>query len=988
MSAQRFRRASGGRIDRARPLAFEFDGARYTGYGGDTLASALLANGVRITGRSFRFHRPRGVMAAGIEDVGAIVQLGEGAWTEPNLKATEICLADGLKARSVNAWPNARFDLGGALDACAALLPVGFYYKTFMWPRWGLFSGAIRRAGGLGRAPSASDPDTYAKTFAHCDVLVVGGGPAGIAAALAAGRAGARVVLVDDQSELGGSLLGASAVIDGAPAMDWVERSTAELERFPTVRMLLGVTASGYYDHNLVTLVEARAPQGRGPKCRLWKLRAARVVLATGAIERPLVFPNNDRPGVMLAGAAAAYAVRFGVLPGRTAVIATTNDSAYHAALDLLDAGMSIAAITDVRHSAPAIARQLELRGVQVLAGWAPVDTNGRAGLSAVTLAPMMSNGAAVTQAARSVACDLLAVSGGWNPAVQLFSQSGGRLAYDARQGCFAPSEWTQAGEAAGAAAGDFTLAGALTGGAMAGANAAMLAGFATAAAPPPATDAYAEDPPAVIWEIESDRHKRAWVDLLNDVTSEDIRLAARENYRSVEHLKRYTTLGMAVDQGKTGNVAGIGVLSGAIGQPIPAIGTTKFRPPFNPVAFGGFAGRSLHAAWRPQRRLPTHAAQAALGAALEDYGGWLRPAFYPRGLEGEEAAVRREVLAAHRGVGIFDASPLGKILVSGRDAGALLDRICVGVVSTLKVGRARYGVMLNEHGAIMDDGIVSRLDASTFLVGTTSAHANTVALWLEEWLQCEWPTLDVVIEPVTGEWTTINVLGPSSLEVMRRLFGEQAVSDGRLPHMAVTQTRLMGEPCRIARVSFSGERSYEISAPADLGEALWEALIDAGRPSTVAPIGVEAIMRMRLEKGFLHVGVDTDSSTYPQDLGLARLLRGKSGDFIGRRSTMRSYDGPRRQLVGVEALDPSHAIPLGAHVIDERSAGARPRSQGWVTSSGFGPRVGRHVALALVEDGMQRVGEAVSLFDGGARMRARLRPVCSFDPKGERLNA
>jgi sarcosine oxidase subunit alpha len=550
------------------------------------------------------------------------------------------------------------------------------------------------------------------------------------------------------------------------------------------------------------------------------------------------------------------------------------------------------------------------------------------------------------------------------------------------------PAQWAQPGEAAGAAAGDFTLAGALAGGARAGARAAQLAGFvAQDDWLPPPVDAAAGDPPAVVWEIETGRRQRAWVDLQSDVTSADIRLAARENYRSVEHLKRYTTLGMAVDQGKTSNVVGIGVLSRETGRAIPEIGTTKFRPPFNPTALGVFAGRSVGASWRPQRQLPTHTAQAALGAVLEDYGGWLRPAFYPRDDEDEEATVRREALAAHRAVGVFDASPLGKILVSGPDAGLFLDRMCVGRVSTLRAGKGRYGAMLSEQGAVMDDGVVFRLSASTFLVGTSSAAATHVARWLEEWLQCEWPTLDLVIEPVTAEWATITALGPGSFDLVSRLVGDGAAAVGALPHMGLTEIGLMGEVCRIARVSFTGERSYEISVPADFGQALWETLLGANAPTAATPIGVEAVMRMRLEKGFLHVGVDTDSSTYPQDVGLDRLMRQKPGDFVGRRSTMRVSEGPRRQLVGLEAQDTAQAIPRGAHVIDPSSTGPRPRSQGWVTSSGYGPRVGRHVALALVEDGAKRLGETVSLFDGATLFAGRVSQACSFDPSGDRLN-
>jgi sarcosine oxidase subunit alpha len=926
MSGQSHRLPSGGRIDRGRPLRFTFDGRAYTGFDGDTLASALLANGVRVVGRSFRLHRARGVMSAGLEEPNAIVQVGRGALTEPNLKATEVLLYDGLEARAVNAWPNAAFDLAAVTGLFAPLLSPGFYYKTFLWPRWGFYSGLIRRMGGLGLAPREPDPSRYEKAFETCDVLVIGGGAAGLAAAVEAGADGARVILVDDKPELGGAAIG--------------ETDFAEVEQVlgarPETRVLKRAVALGWYDHNLITVVEDLTGNP-GPRQRFWKIRAGRVVLATGAYERPLVFPGNDRPGVMLAGAARAYALRFGVAAGRRAVVVTNNDQSYQTALDLLDAGVGVVALADLRPEAGPLAEALRARGVQVLAGHGAVATHGGRGVKAIDLAPLDGAGQRVR-----IACDLVCMSGGWNPVVHLFSQSGGSVTWDPASRAFVPLTWRQAGEATGDAAA-------------------------------------AKVPVGGPWSMAGDGP--AFVDFQNDVTAGDIRSAAQEHYVSVEHLKRYTTLGMALDQGKTSNVNAIGVLSQILQKPEPRIGTTRFRPPFSPVTVGALAGRRLGDLFHGLRRLPAEAEHRTGGARLEDYGGWLRPAGYPLAGEAEETMIRREVSAVRKGVGLYDASPLGKLVVAGPDAAEFLQRIYANNLKTLAVGRCRYGLMLDEHGAVLDDGVVMRLAANRFLVGTTSGGAGRIGLWLEEWLQCEWPDLDVVVENVTSQWATVNLAGPQAGTILRALGLDAVINDQALSHMAFSDGLIDGAPCHIARVSFTGERSYEISVPADRGAALWRACLEAGAASGIVPFGVEALMRLRLEKGFLHVGVDTDPTTYPEDIGYGRVGRAKVEDFIGRRSTLRENAADRRRrLVGVQS---DRAIGVGAHVL-----GADGMSQGWITSAGFSPTLGRYVALALVEEGASRHGETVTLFDRGARSEARLGPLCAYDPEGARLNA
>jgi sarcosine oxidase subunit alpha len=964
---QLFRLASGGLIDRGKPLAFRFDGKRYWGFSGDTLASALLANGVRVAGRSFRFHRPRGIFASGIEEPNAIVQVGEGASAEPNMKATEVVLREGLVARAVNAWPSARYDIGAINDLFSPLLSAGFYYKTFMWPRWSWFSGAIRRMGGLGTTPTKRDPSRYGQLYDFCDVLVVGGGPAGLSAALAAAHSGARVILTEATPEFGGSLLGANETIDGAPGALWVERAAASLRAAENVTLLQGTTAFGYYDHNTVNLIDAAQA--------LRSVRARHVVLASGALERPLVFRNNDRPNIMLASAVRTYLHRYGVAAGRRAVIATNNDSAYPLALELVTDGVRVAAVVDSRNDAPTdFARLLVQAGVRLVTGHSPVNAIGRGAVRAVEIAGRDGG-------AERIACDLLCTSGGWNPVVHLFSQSGGRLRFDSGVQSFVPDVWTQNGTVAGAAAGRFSLADVLRDGAAAGAEAARAAGFPVEDAPVPAI---ADEPLRQVshapWQPRDAKNGRAWVDLLNDVTSADIRQAAKENYRSVEHLKRYTTLGMAVDQGKTSNINAIGILSEALEKPIADIGTTKFRPPFNPVRLGALAAGRTGRFYHPLKQLPARRAHQEAGATMEDYGGWARPAWYPKSGEGEEAAVRREALAVRGAVGVYDASPLGKIRIVGRDAAEFLDRVYVGTMSTLTAGRCRYGLMLRESGIVFDDGVVLRVSEHEFLVGTTSAHASAVMLWLEEWLQCEWTSLQVAVEDVTSQWATVTLAGPRALNLLHTLSISAAITDKMLPHMRFCDATIGDVPCRVARVSFTGERSYEVSVPAAYGDALWCACVASG----AVPIGLEAVMRLRLEKGFLHVGSDTDGTTYPQDLGHAKATSGKPGDFIGRRSTMlpEATRQGRQQFVGIAPVAAGQEIIAGSHVVRDG------KSEGWVTSAGFSPVLGRFVALGMVADGHARIGELVTLQNFGVRTPARVCAPCAYDPDGVRLNA
>lgn len=921
------RLAVGGLVDRTCKISFRWNGRLYHGHPGDTLASALLANGVRLTSRSFKYHRPRGIMAAGAEEANALVQLGDRGDSLPNLKATEVELFGGLEARSVNCWPGPRFDLRAVNQLMAPLLGAGFYYKTFMWPDWHLFEGPIRRAAGLGEAPKVSDSGDYVHLHATCDTLVVGGGPAGLKAALNSAREGGAVILAEADFLLGGSSLWRGNI-----------EETLEMERelrgLANASILTRTNVFGYYDHNALAAVE-RLDTGHS-RMRLWKLRAKQVVLATGAIERPLVFAGNDRPGVMLASAVQAYVGRWGVLPGDKAVVFTNNDGAYEAAQALRNAGAEVT-VVDSR----TVAEPRSLEGVRVLAGQVVTAVKGRRSVKGVTIA--LSGGGN----ASSLPCDLVAMSGGWSPAVHLHSQSGGSLHFDERLQAFVPGRSSQPVTAIGGASGNLGELGI--------------------------------EP---LWEVPGPDPK--FVDFANDVTAKDVATAAAENYVSVEHLKRYTTLGMGVDQGKTSNVAGLAIMGRLTGRSLGEVGTTKFRPPYTPVTFGALAGPLVGDLYRPIKRLPAHDWHSRHGAVFEEFGGWARPTAYPFAEESWEAAAQREAKAARTSAALFDASPLGKIEVAGKDAGTFLDRIYVGNASSLKPGQARYGLMLNENGIIVDDGVFVRLADDHYLVHTTGGGADRIATILDEWLQCEWTDLDVKILPVTTQWATITISGKDAAKVLERAGTDIDLS--HFSHMSFRGGMVASLPARVLRASFTGEVSYEISVAASHALLLVEALLRAGRPYQLTPIGVEALMILRTEKGYLHVGVDTDGTTIPDDVGMGGVIAKKSSDFIGRRSLQRhdALRPDRLQLVGLQSR--SGRLPVGAHILRD---GAVPGPiDGYVTSSYDSPSLGRPVALGLVRSGRARIGERITLYDMGERHEATIVERAFFDKDGDRLRA
>ncbi len=943
--SQPYRLAEGGLIDRSEILRFRFDGRLLEGHQGDSLASALLANGVRLVGRSFKYHRPRGILTAGSEEPNALVRLGEGAGAEPNCRATMAELRGGLIATSQNRWPRLSFDLLALNGLLSPIFPAGFYYKTFKWPAalWTrLYERLIRRAAGLGEAPLEPDPDRYDKRHAHCDVLVVGGGPAGLAAALAAGRAGARVILADEQLRPGGRLLAERLEIEGAPALAWVERTQAELLSLPEVTLLPRTTAFGYYDHNLVALLEEvvpGAPADDRPRQRLWTVRAREVVLATGAIERPLAFADNDRPGVMLAGAVRSYLNRYAVAPGARAVVFTTGDDAYRTALDLVAVGLQLAAVVDAREAPDhPLASSLRMAGVDTLAGHVVTRAFGDAGLAAVEVMRLESGG--VSGAARRIDCDLLAVSGGWQPAIHLHSQTGAKPVYDPELQAFRPGAPRQKERSAGAAAGHLALGACLETGLLAGAAAAAAAGRGDGAPPP--TPACAPEPWRAgldLWAVPAaGRAGKTFVDFQNDVTVDDVALAHREGYRSVEHLKRYTTLGMGTDQGKTGNLVGLALMAGLEDRPIDRVGTTTFRPPYVPVTLGALAGAEVGAHFRPLRLTPMHDWHVAAGAAFIDAGLWRRPRYYPRPGETLLTATLREARAVRESVGLVDVSPLGKIDVQGPDAAEFLDRLYCNPLSRLAVAKARYSLMLREDGMVFDDGTVSRLGETTYYVTTTTANAAPVMAHMEFHRQAVWPELAVEVTSITDQWAGMALAGPNSRTVLARAVDGADVGDPALPFMGVLPATIAGCPVRLFRISFSGELAYEIHTPADYGTRVWQAVFEAGAGAGIVAYGTEAMGALRIEKGHV-AGAELDGRTTPADLGLGRMASRRK-DYVGRaaprpagarRSRPAAPGRPGRQ--GWPLADPERRPDRRRPGRQAAGADARPRHLGRLQS-------------------------------------------------------
>ena len=991
--AQTYRLARGGRIDRSKPIAMRFNGTTIEAFAGDTAASALLANGVHFVARSFKYHRPRGIFSHGSEEPNALLTVDRGQGRiDPNSGASSIDAVNGLSLRSQNHWPSLGLDLAAVSDALSGLLVAGFYYKTFMWPRsfWRtVYEPAIRAAAGLGRAPSGPDPDRYQHAHAHCDVLVVGAGPAGLAAALSASESGKSVILVDEQAEMGGALLhDITSTIDGRSAWTWLEEALARLSSRANVTLLARTTAFGYYNHNHLGLLQRCTdhlanPGPNLPRERLWQVRAGEVVLATGAHERPLVFPGNDRPAIMLAESLRVFVNRFGVVPGRRAAIVTSSRSAYTVAADLLAAGVQVT-IVDARPQSDCAVEAAALRaaGCEVLAEHTVLASRGRRRVSGLMIAPIDAAGR--TGARRMLACDCAGLCGGWTPAVHLFSQSRGKLAFDPTIDAFSPHASVQAERSAGAARGTYQLSACLAQGWRTGAAAAGLENARRFAASATRTGF------APVRILPAAHPRRAFVDLQNDVTATDIQLAVRECFRSIEHVKRYTTVGMATDQGKTSNMNALGLAAETLGAPVADVGTTTFRPPYTPITFAALAGPSRGTLFEPVRTPPTHAWALAHGAMFEDVGQWKRARCFP--LQGEDmhAAVLRECAAVRASAGVLDASTLGKIEVAGPDAAEFLDRIHTSSVSRLAPGRCRYALMLKEDGYIFDDGVVARLARDRFHVTTTTGGAARVLQHMEDYLQTEWPQLQVYLTSITEQYAVIALQGPKSRQVLAPLVEGIDLDREAFPHMSVRTGKVCGVPCRLFRVSFTGELGYEINVPSDYGQPLWEALLQSGKSCGITTYGTEAMHVLRAEKGFIIVGQETDGTVAPDDLGLAGLIGKDKPDCVGLRSLARpDLVAPgRKQLVGLLSEDGTTLLEEGAQIVDDPTRPLPMRSQGHVTSSYWSPSSMRPIALALLASGRSRIGQRLHATTPTGFVAARVRDPVFFDRAGARIHA
>ncbi|UOA15286.1 sarcosine oxidase subunit alpha family protein [Sulfitobacter dubius] len=1001
------RLATGGRLlNKSKPLNFTFNGKQMRGYEGDTLASALLANDQVLVGRSFKYHRPRGIVTSGPEEPNGLVGLGQEGRFEPNARVTTTELYEGLEAESQNHWPSLEFDVGALNKHLSRFLPAGFYYKMFMHPRplWKhLYEPIIRHSAGLGKAPKAADADTYEHFHAFCDVLVIGGGVAGLQAALAAGLSGARVIVMEQSAHWGGRAPVDGGTVDGAPVETWITATLDRLRGMENVDLRDRTMGAGVYDHGYVLGYERlrdHAPEVAGPRHRLWRVRAGHVITATGAIERPLSFAGNDVPGVMLASAMRDYVGNFGVSPGDRTVLVTNNDNAYLTAIALKQAGLEVPAVLDARvlPQDSELVAQAKALGIRVVMGQGISSVLGGKRVTGVAVCSQAGEGSVLEE----IACDAVAMSGGWSPVVHLWSHCGGKLTWDTTHACFRPNQDHPPTGAdghgfvtpAGAAAGVFPLDDVLHDAHVAADGVATSLGFKL---PRDFTSPEAlrreEAPMMPVWQMPQGAsvklREKTFLDYQNDVKVSDVRLAAQEGFVSVEHAKRYTTLGMATDQGKLSNINGLATLAGALDAEIPSVGTTTFRPPYHPISMGAIAGAARGDTFQPIRRTPLHDWHESNGAIWEPVGQWRRPYAYVQSGESTHDAVMREVTNTRQNLGLLDASTLGKLIVRGPDAARFLDMLYTNMMSTLKPGKCRYGLMCNENGFLIDDGVVARLDEQTFLCHTTTGGADSIHAHMEEWLQTEWWDWKVHVVNATEHYAQVAVVGPNARKCLEKL-GGMDLSREALGFMEWTEGELGGFEVRVFRISFSGELSYEIAVEAGQGQAFWDALLIAGHDLGLMPYGTECLHILRAEKGFIMIGDETDGTVIPQDLGLNWAISKKKDDYLGKRAQQRSHmqDPSRWKLVGLETTDGS-TLPDGAYALGEgENENGQKVMQGRVTSTYHSPTLDRGIAMGLVLHGPDRMGELLS-FPGtdGKTYEARIVDPVFYDPKGEKQN-
>lgn len=997
--SQNFRLDKPGYINRDKKISFKFNGKKYFGCEGDTLASALLANGIHLVGRSFKYHRPRGFVGAGVDEPNAHVQLYTGAKTEPNAIATAVELVEGLVAKSQNCWPSVSFDFGAINNLFNKFFPAGFYYKTFMWPKnfwYKIYEPIIRKAAGLGVAPLKPDPDRYEHKFEYCDVLVVGSGPSGLASALAAAKNGARVILAEDKPRFGGSLLTDEVTIGNKKGKDWADETISQLKSMPNVIVKNRSQVFGYYDHNMMVMFERtkdhiKNPTEFMPRQRLWYIRAKEVIVSTGSIERPLVFGNNDRPGIMLASAAKEYMKVYGVLVGKKPIIFTNNDSAYNTAIEFKKNGVS-PLVVDVRiNSESTVVQEAKNLNINIKFSHGIVNSKGYLRVSSAIIGKLNDDKSGY-ESLENVSCDCICVSGNWTPTVHLSSQSGNKLKFDEKINAFIPGQSRQNESAIGSAKGSLTLKQSLEDGFNKGYELSNKITEKNKKSTIPTSNerSYTQHDKFWCMPLPKNKHYKRCVDFQNDVYVSDIELAVREGFRSIEHVKRYTTLGMATDQGKTSNLNGLQLVSNIENKIVPEVGHTTFRPPYTPVTIGAIVGREVGKHYRPTRKSPIHEWHEKNNAVFVDAGLWLRPRYYKQGNETLQEAAKREATNVRNNVGICDVTSLGKIDIKGPDSSEFLNRIYTNAWMKLPVGKARYGVMLREDGIVFDDGTTTRISENHFHMTTTTAQAVNVLAHLEYYLQVVWSELDVNVLSTTEQWAGVALAGPNSRNLLNKLFPEIDVSNEAIPFMGYKEANLFGVPARIFRISFSGELAYEINVESGYGIFMWEKIIELGKEMNIEPYGTEALSTLRIEMGHV-AGSEIDGRVISSDLSLEGMLS-KKKDFIGKRSLNReAFIIPNREkIVGVVPLDKKSMIPEGSHLVSDSDASLPNPKLGHISASCWSVEYNNPFSLAILKDGKKKIGEKLYAVSPLKNKNIAVEIVSSHyvDPKGKRVRS